>query len=102
MITHKPDAHCQTTTETPGKFQKDQLNKVRGVASTNYPSHCVYEWIDRRTDGRTRFNSPLRLTSVGKNLNDVTFCYIPLTKREMLIRRRMRIILACKNLINAF
>ena len=41
-ITPKPDAHLQTMTKTPAKFQKDQLKTVRGVASTSYPSHCVY------------------------------------------------------------
>ena len=33
-------------TKTPAKFQKDLLKLVRGVASTNYPSHCVYGWAE--------------------------------------------------------
>ena len=36
-------------TKTPAKFQKDRLKSVRGVVSTNYPSHCVYWRTDKPT-----------------------------------------------------
>ena len=49
-ITPKPDASLQTMTKTPVKFQRDRLKTVRGIASKNYPSHCVYGRTERRTD----------------------------------------------------
>ena len=51
--THKSNAYLQTMTKTPAMFQRDRLKTVRGVASTNYPSDCVYGRTEGRTDGRT-------------------------------------------------
>ena len=65
LISHEGDvtspffsgpASCllQTMTKTPAKFQKDWLKTVRGVASTNYPSHCALcLQTDRRMDVHT-------------------------------------------------
>ena len=55
--------------KTTAKFKKDQLKTVGGVAPTRYPSHCVFGRTESRTDGRTHFNSPLRLTSGDNNLH---------------------------------
>ena len=67
-ITPKTDTHLQTMTKTSAKFQKNWLKTVRGVASTSYPSHCVYG----RTEGQTHFNSPIRLTSEDNKNCQVT------------------------------
>ena len=60
-INPNPDTYLQSMTKAPAQFQKDWLKTVRGVASTSYPSHCVYGRTESRTEGRTHFNSLIRL-----------------------------------------
>ena len=41
MIMQKPQAHLQTMTKEPAKFQIDRYNTVGGVPHTRYPRECT-------------------------------------------------------------